>query len=159
MTTESLLSPDERVLRLHLQSGRFRSGMAAGRWRFVSLNWPYLLIAVTARDRIEYGFRFECSNYPRTPATAPPWDLERNAPLSPERWPTGRSRVPLAFNPGWKGGTCLYLPCDRQSIDGHGNWVTQHPALLWDPEKGVCKYLNIIHELLNSSDYGGRRVA
>ena len=30
------------MLRLHLESGRFRSGTAAGRWRFVSLDWPFL---------------------------------------------------------------------------------------------------------------------
>ena len=69
------------------------------------------------------------------------------------------ARVALAFNPGWKGGVCLYLPCDRLSIEGHDQWRSQHPALLWDPEKGLCKYLIIIHELLNSGDYGGRRAA
>jgi hypothetical protein len=152
-------SPDEQTLRRHLEAGRFRSAVAAGWWRLVSIEWPHTVIAVTARDGAEYAFRFECSNYPRTAATAQPWDVERNAPLAHGRWPTGRSRVPMAFNPAWKGGTCLYLPCDRLSIDGHQNWVTQHPALLWDSEKGICKYLGIIHELLNSSDYGGRHAA
>jgi hypothetical protein len=155
---ERTISPDERVLRLHLESGRFRSGVAVGRWRLVSIDWPYVTIAVTARDGIEYGFRFHCADYPRTAVTAQPWDIERNTPLPGEKWPTGRSRVPLAFNPNWKGGTCLYLPCDRQSIEGHDKWRHEHPALLWDPDKGLCKYLLIIHELLNSSDYGGRRV-
>lgn len=157
--SEGLLSPDERTLRLHLGSGRFRSGAATGWWQFVSLDWPHLVVRVKARDDIEYGFRFHCADYPRTAVTCQPWELETNAPLPGNRWPTGRARVPHAFNPGWKNGTCLYLPCDRQAIEGHDNWRHEHPALLWDPQKGITKYLGIIHELLNSSDYGGRRAA
>ena len=101
--------------------------------------------------------RFHCADYPHTAASAQPWDIENDSGLPAEKWPTGRDRVSLAFNPGWKGGTCLYLPCDRQSIEGHENWRNDHPALLWDPKKGICKYLGIIHEMLNSNDYGGRR--
>ena len=157
--TEDLIPPDERTLRLHLESGRFRSGVARRWWRFDTLNWPHLTVGVTARDNAEYGFRFHCLDYPRTPVTAQPWDLPGGAPLPGNRWPTGRGRVPLAFNPGWKSGTCLYLPCDRQAIEGHDNWRHEHPTLLWDPSKGICKYLGIIHELLNSSDYGGSRAA
>jgi hypothetical protein len=156
---EEALSLDERVLRLHLKSGRFLSGVACGRWRFVSLKWPHLIVAIPARDGVEYGFRFECTGYPRAAATARPWDLTADAPLPTNRWPKGRGRVSLAFNPGWKKGTALYLPCDRLAIEGHGNWRHEHPALLWDAAKGICKYLGIIHELLNSSDYEGSRAA
>lgn len=156
---DALLSVDEQMLRHHLESGRFISGVASNWWRLVSLEWPYVVIAVMARDSIEYGFRFHCSDYPQTPVTAQPWDFHFNTPLSVDKWPTGRSRVPLAFNPNWKNGTCLYLPCDRLSIAGHDPWRTQHPELLWDPDKGICKYLGIIHEYLNSSDYEGRRNA
>jgi hypothetical protein len=156
---ERLIAPDERALRLHLESGRFRSGAAAGRWRFIALDFPHVVVSVRARDGIDYVFRFQCGDYPRTPATAQPWDVDRNGPLSEGQWPKGQSRVALAFNPGWKGGACLYLPCDRQSIEGHDHWRNDHPALLWDSEKGLCKYLGIIHQLLNSSDYGGRRAA
>ena len=154
--SEELQSPDQRMLRLHLESGRFRAGVVAGRWRLVSLEWPHVVIGVNARDGVEYGFRFHCTDYPHTAVTAQPWDIENNTRLPAEKWPTGQDRFSLAFNPGWKGGTCLYLPCDRQSIEGHENWRNEHPALLWDPKKGICKYLGIIHELLNSTDYGGR---
>ena len=154
-----LLSPDERMLRLHLESGRFRSGVVAGRWRLVSVDWPHVVITINARDGIEYGFRFHCADYPRTAITAQPWDCENSARLPGDQWPTGRERVSYAFNPGWKGGTCLYLPCDRRSFEGHENWKHEHPALVWDPEKGICKYLGIIHDLLNSTDYGGRHGA
>lgn len=155
--SEGLLLPDEQILRLHLESGRFRSGAAAGWWRLVLLAWPHVVIGIKARDGIEYGFRFHCVDYPRTAVTAQPWALEKNERLADNHWPTGGTRVSGAFNPGWKNGTCLYLPCDRESIEGHDNWRHEHPALLWDPKKGICKYLSIVHELLNSSDYGGRR--
>lgn len=157
--SESLIPPDEKMLRLHLESGRFRSAVADRRWRFVCLDWPHVIVAVAASDGVEYGFRFHCADYPRTPATAQPWDLEKNVPLPANLWPSGQGRVALAFNPNWKNGTCLYLPCDRMSIEGHVNWQHEHAALLWDSKKGICKYLGIIHELLNSKDYGGRRVA
>lgn len=157
--TGELVAPDEKMLRLHLDSGRFRSGVARGWWRFVALKWPHAIIRVTARDEAEYGFRFHCGDYPRAAVTGQPWDVEADGPLSAARWPTGSGRVALAFNPNWKNGTCLYLPCDRNSINGHDKWIHEHPALLWEPAKGLCKYLRIIHELLNSADYGGRRAA
>ena len=153
------LSTPERVLATHLAGGRFLSGAAAGRWRHVSTNWPHAVFGVTAADGAEFGLRFECSDYPRTPATAQPWDLESHAPLSFERWPTGQNRIPLAFNPRWKNGVCLYLPCDRLSIEGHANWYQEHPSLVWSPTLGVVHYLRVVHDLLNSGDYGGRRAA
>lgn len=152
-------APDEQLLRLHLESGRFRSGAARGWWRLVELRWPHLVIGITARDGIEYVLRFQCGDYPQTPVTGQPWDIGTGAPLAERFWPSGRGRVALAFNPGWKNGTCLYLPCDRQSIEGHDNWRHEHPALLWDPARGICKYLSIVRDLLHSSDYGGRRAA
>ena len=151
------MSPDEAVFRAHIGGGRFRVGEATGRWRLVSLAWPIGIFAVRATDQLEYGLRFECTDYPRTPPTARPWDIGRDAPLAHDQWPTGRERVSLAFNPGWKNGECLYLPCDRMSIEGHAIWYEQHPSLVWDPTVGIVHYLRVVHDLLNSGDYGGRR--
>lgn len=156
---ETSVSPEEAVFRAHLDSGPFRCGAATGRWRFVSVTWPYAIITVRAADDIEYGLRFECSDYPRNAPTARPWDVVQNAPLTHNLWPTGRERIPLAFNPSWKNGACLYLPCDRQSIEGHVNWFQEHPSLIWDPATGIVHYLRVVHDLLNSGDYGGRRAA
>lgn len=155
----AIIGPDEAVFRSHLGGGSFLLGAATGRWRLVSIAWPHAVFGVSAADGTEYGLRFECRDYPRTPATARPWDIECDTPLVPERWPTGRSRLSLAFNPSWKNGACLYLPCDRQSIEGHANWHHEHPSLIWDPALGIVRYLRIVHDLLNSGDYGGRRAA
>lgn len=154
------MGPDQRALCAHVEQGPFLSGMDRGRWRLIKIAWPHVVIAVSAaadRGPAEYAFRFECTNYPQIAPTAQPWDVERNVPLDHNRWPGGRARVPLAFNPGWKGGTCLYLPCDRLSIEGHAPWQTQHPHMIWSPSGDITQYLRIIHELLNSSDYTGPR--
>lgn len=153
------IPPDRQVFDAHLAGGPFRIGAASGRWRLVSVAWPHAVFAVRAGDGTEYGLRFECMDYPRSPATARPWDLDLDAPLAFDRWPTGRQRIPLAFNPGWKNGCCLYLPCDRQSIEGHSNWYQEHPSLVWNPALGVVHYLRVVHDLLNSGDYEGRRAA
>lgn len=153
------LRPDEVALQRDLGSGRFMLGIVSGRWRLLDVAFPYALIAVTASDGTELALRFECGGYPRVATTARPWDPSTNQPLARGKWPRGRSRIPLAFNPDWKAGTCLYLPCDRQSIEGHDHWHNQHPALLWEPAKGITKYLGIVHQLLNSADYGGRLAA
>ena len=57
------------------------------------------------------------------------------------------------FRPDWKGGTALYLPCDRESIAGHDNWRHELPSKIWRPAAGINQYLELVHELLNCADY------
>ncbi|MGE0372907.1 MAG: hypothetical protein AB7Q01_13565 [Gammaproteobacteria bacterium] len=152
-------SPAEAVFHGHLAGGAFRLGAAGGRWRLVSVSWPYAVFAIRAVDGVEYGFRFDCEGYPQNAPTGRLWDVDRDVPLPSKRWPTGHDRIPRAFNPGWKNGTCIYLPCDRQSIEGHANWFHEHPGLVWNPSVGVVHYLRVLHDLLNSGDYGGRLAA
>jgi hypothetical protein len=157
--SETRITPEQALFQHHLESGAYRSGVARKRWRLVSCAWPYPIFAVRAADGVEYGLRFDCTGYGATEATARPWDIERDAPLAFNLWPTGRSRIPLAFNPAWKAGSCLYLPCDRNSLPGHVVWTQQHPNLLWDRKLGVVSYLRVVSDMLNSGDYGGRRAA
>lgn len=161
--SDAPMGADERVFRAHLAAGPFQSGVDRGRWRLLALAWPYAVIAIRAAERpggpAEYALRFECTNYPQTPPTAQPWDAERGVPLEHARWPGGRSRIPLAFNPTWKGGQCLYLPCDRLAIEGHDGWRSQHPSMIWSPAGDITQYLRIVYDLLTSSDYTGPRGA
>ncbi len=153
------MSPDESVFRAHLAGGAFLLGASSNRWRLVDVAWPYAVFRIFALDGIEYGFRFQCQNYPQTAPTAQPWDINKARPLRPANWPSGKHRIPKAFNPGWKGGAALYLPCDRLAIEGHVNWHHEHPSLIWNPDVGIVHYLRVVHELLNSGDYRGRRAA
>lgn len=153
--------PDESALTIDLQSGAFALGFHYGRWRLHALKWPHLIIEVAAAQRARspdwVALRFDCTGYPQDPPTAQPWDTATNAPLAFPKWPSGKSRVPAVFRPDWKSGTCLYLPCDRESITGHDNWRQEHPDLIWRPAFGLVQYLSAVHELLNSDDYTGVR--
>ncbi len=156
------MSPAERALRADLDRGPFQSGVDRGKWRLLRVEWPHVQIAVSAapdRGPKEYVLRMECSNYPQSAPTVGLWDPQLDAPLPPERWPTGTTRVPPVFNPAWKDGTCLYLPCDRISFEGHDAWRTQHPEKIWSATSDITLYLRIVYELLNSSDYTGTRSA
>lgn len=155
--------PDQLLLARDLAAPLFQCGEIEGRWRLIRTDWPCAVIAVSAAERSqsprEYCFRFECTGYPQTPVTARPWDFLANAPLPASRWPTGRHVLPSVFRPEWKQGECLYLPCDRLSIDGHDGWRNDHPSRLWKPERGIVCYLEQLYELLNQSDYTGARSA
>jgi len=157
------LPPDRVLLELDLAAPEFRCGEVEGRWRHVSTDWPHVVIAVTAPSRpgapAEFGFRFNCLGYRRMPVTAQPWDIAANAPLPPPRWPTGPRMVSAVFRPDWKLGQCLYLPCDRMSIEGHDNWRNEHPNRLWQPDRGIICYLEQLNGLFFESDYSGVRGA
>jgi hypothetical protein len=159
----TVVAPDLQLLDLDLAAAEFRSGVAEGRWRHVRTNWPHTQIAVSAAERpgspAEFGFRFECVGYRQRAVTGRPWDLARDAPLPFAQWPAGRSLIPAVFRPDWKCGECLYLPCDRLSIEGHDNWRHEHPHRLWQPQRGIICYLEQIYDLLNQDDFTGLRGA
>jgi hypothetical protein len=148
------MPPDEKALRADVAKAAFRLGAVDARWRLLRIAWPHVFIAVTAKDGREFSLRFECGNYPATPPTAGPWDMERNAILAPDLWPRSHGgRLGAVFRQDWKAGTALYLPCDRVSIVGHENWRTEMPSKIWRPSVGLVHYLEIVHELLNCKDY------
>jgi len=155
----AILPPGQALLEQDLAAPDFRCGIFQGRWRHVSSTWPHVQIAVSAPARpnapLEYGFRFECTGYRQVPVTGQPWELEANAPLPAVRWPTGPTFLRAVFRHDWKHGTCLYLPCDRLSIEGHANWVHEHPNRLWQPRRGIICYLEQIYDLFHQSDYSG----
>lgn len=153
------IPPDRLMLETDLAAAEFRCGEAEGRWRHVATSWPHVIVAVAAPDRpkspSEFFFRFECTGYRHKPVTAQPWDAGRDAPLPFASWPTGNSHVKAVFRPDWKKGQCLYLPCDRLSIEGHDEWLTKYPSRLWNATRGLICYLEQIYDLLHHSDYTG----
>lgn len=154
------MAPDERAFLGDIERGTFRLGVAEQKWRLKSVQWPNAYIAVRARDDRWFMLRFECTNYPVGLPTACPWDLERAARLAVEHWPKSHGgRVAAVFNPTWKDGTALYLPCDREAMPGHDAWLTTTPALIWRPAEGIVQYLEIVYELLNSYDYAPAAVS
>jgi hypothetical protein len=151
--------PGLALLEQDLAAPEFRCSQIEGRWWHIGTSWPHTIITVAAPPRPKapdaYAFRFECSGYRQNPVTAQPWDTAANTPLPLNLWPTGTTIVPSVFRPTWKQGQCLYLPCDRMSIEGHDQWRSQHPSRLWQPARGIICYLEQIYELLNQDDYTG----
>ena len=156
---ETIKPPDQFALKEDLAAPIFRCGEIEGRWQHIATVWPHTTIGVSAAERCnapsEYVFRFECTGYRQSPVTCQPWDGAENRPLAAKDWPAGKDLIPSIFRPNWKGGTCLYLPCDRISIESHQDWIHQHPSRLWDPGRGIICYLEQLYELLNESDYTG----
>jgi hypothetical protein len=163
-TTQMTMTPDQRVFHRHLEGARFQSGLDRGKWRLAApVEWPKALIAVSAAERVgapnEFLFRFDLTGYPQQAPNARLWDEVKAAPLEAKLWPFGEQRIQLAFNPNWKNGTAIYLPCDRLSFEGHDNWRHEHPDMIWTPDKDITFYLNILHDYLNARDYKGLRPA
>ena len=142
----------ERAFREHAERPDFQLAVLGGRWRVLRIQWPIADIAVTARDGMEWAFRFQLDGYPAQLPNARPCDAATGQPLPPAGWPKGVGRVAAVFNPGWNPNA-LYLPCDRLALPGHDYWNNSHPELLWRPAVGIIHYLEIIHELLSSSSH------
>lgn len=158
------LSPDHQIFLRHSEEAAFQIGCDRGKWRLLQpILWPQVFIALNAPARpnspSEWVFRFDLTQYPRQAPTAGLWDVARDTWLAAAHWPFGSERFSLAFNPTWKNGQAIYLPCDRQSLEGHDHWRTQHPHLIWTPDKDLTFYLEIIHDYFHSRFYEGTRPA
>lgn len=148
---ETTMTLEQQAMEAHLASGRFLAGATRKRWRLVRISWPHVYVEVTARDMREICIRFECTGYPNRAPQGTPWDISTDAPLAAHLWPTG-GRVSKVFNHGWKSGAALYIPCDREAIEGHDNWRQELPHLIWNPSKGLLQYIEAIHEILSSHE-------
>lgn len=152
-------APDEHAFRQHLAAGPYLAGEAAGRWQVQRIEWPVVLITVQAIDGRHFCFRFTCEDYPTTAATARVWDLADDQAPDFATWPKGGPRIQAVFRNDWLDGTALYLPTDAVGIKTHPNWRTQYPSMIWRPDRGIVHYLEILHELLNSTDYAAQVAA
>lgn len=149
-----MIGPDQKALLCDVARPSFKLAEVEKYWRLMCVQWPYVTIAVSKGDGQELALRFECSGYPHRAPTAGPWDVVTNTVLAFDRWPKGQGgRASAVFRTDWKDGTALYLPCDRESFTGHENWRHEMPSKIWDPKRGINQYLELVHELLNSTDF------
>lgn len=158
--TSVVIPPDERALREHLRGGRFRVGVAAGRWRLVSVTWPLVVVAVSAAERPssprEFVLRFELSGYPHTAPTGGLWDLATESSVPADKRPKGERAAQLFRTDGWAGGpTAMYAPWDRGGLQAHPDWAQMYPLQTWSPTRDLSFVLANIHEVLNANDYLG----
>jgi hypothetical protein len=158
--TAAVMAPDERALREHLRGGRFQAGVAAGRWRLISLTWPTAVVAVSAAPRnsdpAEFALRFELTGYPQTPPTGGLWDTTADASLPADRRPKGERAAQLFRTDSWQGGaTAMYAPWDRIGLQAHTDWPPKYPHDAWTPARDLSFILDKVHEVLNADDYLG----
>ena len=154
-------SPDEQVLRAHLETAAFQMGVADGRWRLDSLTWPYALIAVRAAPRVgapgEFSFRFDLTGYPESAPTGCIWDTASTAPLPGLRRPKDATgQILQLFRDNWMEGKALYAPFDRLALADHGAaWAEQWPMSKWTRDRDLSFILRHLHDELNSVGYVG----
>ncbi len=158
-TDEPVLpGPDERTFHSHLDGMPYQLGADRGRWRLVSIAWPYAIFAVTAAERpnspTEFFLRLGLDGYPQQAPTVTPWDPVSGAVLAPDRRPQGEIAAHV-FRHDWNGGQALYAPYDRTALSGHPDWPTAHPADIWTCSRDITFVLTRVWRLLNNDDYLG----
>jgi hypothetical protein len=144
--------PARRRLEADLSLDEFESGVSAGMWRIVSLDWPELTAAITAGDGNEVIMRINLDGYPVEAPAGRPWDLKRCALLAPELWPVSVLAVGT-FRQDWSvaNGGAPYVACDRVALKGHSDWPTAHPDRAWNPGRTITFYLREMHRELQST--------
>lgn len=150
-------APDERAFREHVTSAHFLDGVQRGKWRIVGeLEWPHVVIAVAAANRCgatrEFFLRIDAAGYPVLPPTFMPWDPVARGVLHADRRPQG-GRAAEVFRSDWEGGKALYAPFDRVALRAHGDWAQRHSPDAWNPQKGLTRALQLVHEYLNEDGY------
>ncbi|MES9841938.1 MAG: hypothetical protein ABW134_15385 [Candidatus Thiodiazotropha endolucinida] len=146
------MSADHVKLLEHLEQAPFVVGEMNGRWRLGGISWPFVFVDVLARDKRVFTLRLQCDGYPNLP-TGAFWDMANSRWLPACRWPRTGARFGSALRTDWQGGTALYIPCDRNSIAGHEQWLELYPAWCWDPVIGIARYLEVVWTMLNGEDY------
>lgn len=141
--------PSLRRLQRDLVAADFESGVTSGLWRLIRLEWPQLLVAITAGDGRELGMKLLVDNYPAQAPAGQPWDLQTDVALGSSHWPTGGT-APQVFRLDWSiaNGNAPYMACDRIALGGHPDWPTSHPPRAWNPSRTIDFYLREVHHEL-----------
>lgn len=145
-------SPSERRLRADLESPDFQAGEVAGMWKLESISWPRAVFAVRTGAGDWLGMGFDLEGYPAIAPAGQPWDVEVQAPLPPNLWPTGGS-ADLTFRRDWSiaNGGAPYIAADRVSLATHPDWPTAHPERAWNPTRTISFYLAEVHRELRAA--------
>lgn len=149
------MTPDRVIFDRDIAAAPFLEGVARNRWALETLDWPHGLFDVTASDARVFHLRLNFEGYPADPPTGGLWDPDTGTIPAPNKWPTGDAAFASVFRRDWQNGTALYMPLDRISLNGHHEWTSQHPHLVWRPDFGLVQYLAEVHRLLNMRGYHG----
>jgi len=112
-----VVDPAQVAIEEDLQSEPFLDGGEKRYWRVVKLDFPVLVVAVTAGDGRELGMRVDVSGYPTSAPAGTPWNIEANGPLSQSALPNG-SAAQTVFRSDWSriNGWTPYMATERLLI-------------------------------------------
>lgn len=135
-----------------LQSVPVLDGIENGYWRILTVNFPTLIVAVTAGDGRELGVRVDVSGYPTAAPAGTPWDIDSDRPLTLVELPAGPT-AHIVFRSQWSqiNGHTPYMASERLLIQGdHATWAPQHPERAWNPARTIAFYLTELHKELRA---------
>lgn len=147
-----IADPAQVALEEDLQSVPFLDGVEKRYWRVVRLEFPTLIVAITAGDGRELGMRVDTSDYPTTAPAGTPWNIEANEPLGQPALPSGTT-AQTVFRSEWSriNGWTPYMASERLLIQGdHPQWGPQHPERAWNPTRTITFYVSELHKELRS---------
>lgn len=150
--SEAIVDPHERRIAEDLSSYEFEAGVDAGMWSIVSVSWPVLIVTITAGDGSKLGMRLLVDGYPAIPPSGQPWDIDLDAPLPLNQWPTGGSASQI-FRADWSvpNGNAPYMACDRVALTSHPDWAVAHPTRAWNAGRGITFYVGEVHHELRGA--------
>lgn len=147
-----VFDPARVAIEEDLHSVPVLDGVENGYWRVASLNFPTLIVAITAGDRREFGMRVDVTGYPTAAPAGTPWHIDENRPLTQTELPTGAS-AETVFRSHWSSINkwTPYMASERLLIQGdHVTWAPQHPERSWNPTRNIAFYLTELHKELRS---------
>jgi len=162
-------APDQRLFEADVADAPFLIGASKGRWDLAptailpaDLAWPKRILWIAAaprpKARERFYFLLDLKGYRTVPPTGTLWDPETKARLALEKWPKGKdgSRFARVFRiADWQCGAAFYHPYDRVAAEGHSEWKSQQPHLVWTADHTIVEWLEEFYDLLQGSDYVG----
>lgn len=163
-----MLPPDQRLFEADLQSAAYRIGVEKGWWAQAEpaalpdgAAWPRVFFWMAAAPRVRAPDRFyvalDVMGYRSVPPTGTFWDPVKKAALEFGERPKGKpgGRLAMVFRTDWEGGRAFYHPYDRVAAQGHSQWATEQPHLIWTSSRTIVDYLEEFQSLLATEDYLG----
>jgi hypothetical protein len=161
-------APDQRLFEADVQEAPFLIGVAKGLWAQAEAEaltegatWPNVFFWMAAAPRAHAPARFyialDAADYRSIPPTGTFWDPVKKATLDFGKRPKGKpgSRFAKVFRTDWENGRAFYHPYDRAAAQGHPQWKTEQPHLVWTSAHTIVDYLEEFQTLLTSGDYLG----
>jgi hypothetical protein len=151
MADDEIISPAKKTLEAELNTIRFLSGTAEGRWETLLWAWPHLYVRVTGRDfesnRVFcHDFHLECGGYPDPGPYIERWafvddNSHGNRPAAPALGAPG-------FVDAMKWDEGIYRAWNRPAAI-HNNWAQKRPDEAWRRDRNIVFIMENLYALVS----------